>query len=148
MIDARSADTLATLLPKAQAAGRAFLEEANAVLKPYGLTVKAIGGNRSYAEQDALYAQGRTRPGSVVTNAKGGYSLHNFQIAFDCGIFCDKKYLQDSPHYKTIGKLAGKHGLEWGGDWKSLKDFPHYQLATKLGLAQMRDLVSKGQTVA
>lgn len=58
----------------------------------------AHSGLRTYEEQNALYAQGRTAPGNKVTNAKGGFSNHNFGIAFDIGIFEGAKYLGDSPN--------------------------------------------------
>ncbi len=62
MIDDRSAGVLATLLPPAQAKAQAFLETANTSgLLPAGWTVKAISGTRSYAEQTALYSQGRSK---------------------------------------------------------------------------------------
>lgn len=95
-----------------------------------GLEVKIIQGTRSYAEQDALY---RLRP--KVTNARGGYSMHNFGIAFDIGIFQNGKYLDDvsktaDVQYKAVYTACGApDGMEWGGNWTSLKDYPHYQLS-------------------
>ena len=83
---------------------------------------------RTPERQDALYAQGRTAPGGIVTNARAGYSNHNFGIAFDIGIFSGTRYLDDSPLYKAAGALGRTLGLEWGGDWKSIEDQPHYQL--------------------
>jgi peptidoglycan L-alanyl-D-glutamate endopeptidase CwlK len=93
-----------------------------------GINIKIISGLRTYEEQDALYAQGRTTPGKKVTNAKGGQSNHNFGIAFDIGVFEGAKYLDDSPKYKTVGILGAELGLEWGGNWKSIVDQPHFQL--------------------
>ena len=61
---------------------------------------------RTYAEQNELYAQGRTKPGPIVTKAKGGYSNHNFATAFyDIGIFSPdgKHYLDESPDYQRCG---------------------------------------------
>src|ERR1019366_5531638 len=48
------------------------------------IDIRVTQGLRTYAEQDALYAQGRTTPGRIVTNAKGGYSYHCFGLAIDC----------------------------------------------------------------
>ena len=93
-----------------------------------GINIKIISGLRTYEEQDALYAKGRPDNGPTVTNAKGGQSNHNFGIAFDIGIFEGGKYLGNSPKYKAVGVLAMDLGLEWGGNWKSFKDEPHYQL--------------------
>ncbi len=92
-----------------------------------GIEIEIISGTRTFPEQDALYAQGRTKPGKVVTNARAGYSNHNFGIAFDIGIFQDKKYIPESPLYKVVGALGLELGLEWGGNWTSIQDEPHFQ---------------------
>jgi len=68
--------------------------------------MKIISGLRTYAEQDALYAQGRAKTGPKVTNARGGYSNHNFGIAFDVGVFEGNRYLPDSAKYKAVGALG------------------------------------------
>ena len=123
-VDSRSEKTIATLLPEVQPLARAIVQKAASV----GITIKIISGLRTYAEQDALYAKGRTEPGPIVTKAKGGYSNHNFGIAFDIGVFEGSKYLPDSPKYKAVGALGVDLGLEWGGNWKTIVDQPHYQL--------------------
>ena len=123
-VDARSEKVIATLLPEVQPMARALVQKATAA----GISIRIISGLRTYAEQDALYAQGRTAPGNVVTNARGGYSNHNFGIAFDIGVFEGNRYLGDSPKYKAVGVLGMDLGLEWGGSWKTIVDQPHYQL--------------------
>jgi len=94
-----------------------------------GIPIKITQGYRSKAEQDALYAKGRTKPGNRVTNARGGYSMHNWGIAID---FCraDGKgaYDDSDGFFSKVGKVGKSLGLEWGGDWKSIKDKPHFQL--------------------
>lgn len=80
---------------------------------------------RSVEEQNRLYAQGRTTPGNIVTNAKGGESLHNYAVAFDIAINQNGKYNYDIPAF--IGWLGNYIGLEWGGGWFSFKDKPHFQ---------------------
>ncbi|RYD26112.1 MAG: M15 family peptidase, partial [Verrucomicrobiaceae bacterium] len=82
-IDSRSEKNILTLLPKAQTAAREWLAECLAE----GIDVKIICGTRTYSEQAKLYAQGRTAPGSKVTNAQPGYSWHNFGIAWDFVVF-------------------------------------------------------------
>ncbi len=144
IFDARSETYIATLLPPAQEAARRWLAACHAA----GLRVKIIGGTRTYAEQNALYAKGRSLPGKVVTNARGGYSKHNFGIAWDFGVFSQSgDYLPDSPHYDTAGGLAEAHGLEWGGHWQSFVDRSHIQLRTGLTLAEMRARVAAGRAV-
>lgn len=120
----RSEKVIATLHARVRPYARALYFKA----REHGITINIISGTRTYAEQDALYAQGRTRPGNVVTNARGGYSNHNFGIAFDIGLFERNQYLGESPMYKAVGTLGVELGLEWGGNWKTIVDQPHYQL--------------------
>jgi peptidoglycan L-alanyl-D-glutamate endopeptidase CwlK len=150
--DERSEINLATLHPEMQKAMRAFLGVAKTIAAKTGHDVKVISGTRSYMEQDALYAKGRTIPNtSVVTRAKAGFSLHNFGISADIGIFKGKEYFGEHPLYHELGTLGKSLGMEWGGDWKSIVDEPHYQLrpawATGMTerdmLATLRNRVSK-----
>jgi peptidoglycan L-alanyl-D-glutamate endopeptidase CwlK len=124
LADERSERNIATLLPQVQPLARALIESAAAV----GIAIKVISGTRTYEEQNALYEQGRTTPGRIVTNARGGYSNHNFGIAFDIGVFEGGRYLDESPAYKAVGAIGMKLGLEWGGNWKTIQDEPHFQL--------------------
>ncbi len=92
---------------------------------------------RTIEEQDALYAQGRTKPGKKVTNAKGGQSYHNYGMAFDICLIIDGKTASwdmeedfDKDHeadWMEIVHIAKKHGWEWGGEWPKFKDAPHFQ---------------------
>lgn len=142
--DERTEKNLATLLPKAAEVARKFLAAAADYLKDTNIIVKVISGTRTYAEQNALYSQGRTAPGRIVTKARGGYSNHNFGVAFDIGLFLAGKYLDESPIYRKLGTVGESAGLEWGGRWTSMTDEPHYQVPTGLTLAQMRDYKSRG----
>ena len=150
-VDARSEKVIATLLPQVQPMARALVQKAAAA----GITNRVLSGLRSHAEQDALYAKGRTAPGDIVTKARGGYSNHNFGIAFDVGVFEGNRYLGDSPKYKAVGVLGMDLGLEWGGSWKTIVDQPHFQLrpawaaglAERDMLAQMRARHAAGQSV-
>jgi peptidoglycan L-alanyl-D-glutamate endopeptidase CwlK len=122
--DPRSEGNIATLHPRVRPFARALIEKAAG----QGITIKVISAMRTYAEQDALYAKGRTAPGPKVTNARGGFSNHNFGIAFDVGVFQGSSYLDESPKYKAVGALGTDLGLEWGGNWISIQDEPHFQL--------------------
>jgi peptidoglycan L-alanyl-D-glutamate endopeptidase CwlK len=126
-VDSRSEGVIGTLLPEIKPYARALILKARGA----GITIKAISGLRTYAEQNALYAQGRSKPGRKVTNARGGYSNHNFGIAFDVGVFEGSKYIGESPKYKAIGAIGMDLGLEWGGNRKTIKDEPHFQLRPK-----------------
>jgi len=127
MKDKLSEDRLQKLHPKVRDTFRAFIEECENTL---GITLRITQGLRTIAEQDALYAKGRTEPGAKVTNAKGGTSFHNYGLAIDLAVLVnnghDIDWKYDMVHLKPI---AVKHGIEWGGDWISLKDFPHFQIA-------------------
>lgn len=146
--DPRSEKVIATLLPQGQDAARKFM-----ALATTKFDVKLLSGLRTYAEQNALYAQGRTKKGPKVTNARGGFSNHNFAIAWDVGIFVNGKYLtgrnaQEEQQYKDLAALImPKLGdvLSWGGNWKSIKDRPHYQLKVGDDVTKCRKLLERGQ---
>ncbi len=137
-LDERSMKTIATLDPKAHGIFLRLAAIGKTVAMQHGCNYVAIAGNRTWAEQDALYAKGRTAPGPKVTNAKGGQSNHNFGIAADFGVFRAGKYL-DSDEPKTAEMIhrataaaakAERLPIEWGGDWASFKDFPHFEIKT------------------
>lgn len=96
----------------------------------HGITMVPTSGLRTIAEQDKLYAQGRTTKGSVVTKAKGGQSPHNFQRAVDCCPTDSKGNLnwnaKDSV-WKTYADVAASQGLVAGYYFKSFKDMPHIE---------------------
>lgn len=134
-VDDRSERVIATLHAKVQPYARALVQ----ACASRGITIKVISGHRSYAEQDALFRQccdgkdndgdGRTDEADErVTRAKGGYSNHNFGLAFDIGVFNGSNYLDESPAYKAVGAIGMSLGLDWGGNWKSIVDEPHFQL--------------------
>jgi peptidoglycan L-alanyl-D-glutamate endopeptidase CwlK len=96
-----------------------------------GIDLRVVSGYRSLEHQQRLYEKGRTRKGNIVTNAPAGFSYHNYGFAVDVCEFVDGKPHWGSKHWDTIGRMGKKHGLVWGGDWKSLVDKPHFQLSLK-----------------
>lgn len=114
-----------------------------------GVAVLVTQGLRTWEEQDALYAIGRTKPpiGKIVTKAKGGQSYHNFGLAFDI-VVLDSVGKADwdtrHPGWMRAAELGKSVGLEWGGDWTSFKDLPHFQFTAGLTIAQCRDLYPQG----
>lgn len=102
-------------------------------------------GARTTAQQKKLYAQGRTAPGKRVTNADGIRNKSNHQAkadgygyAVDLYPYYDgsvRVHESDVPeklgliaiHIKATAACFGCT-VEWGGDWKSLKDYPHFEL--------------------
>ena len=135
--DKHSEKHIATLLPQVQPFARRLIIAAAAE----GITIRVISGTRTYVEQDALFAQGRNKGGQIVTKARGGYSNHNFGIAFDIGIFEGSKYIPESPNYSIVGTIGKRIGLSWGGDWISIRDEPHFELhpawAARMSESQM-----------
>jgi peptidoglycan L-alanyl-D-glutamate endopeptidase CwlK len=104
-----------------------------------GIDLLITSTYRDNESQNALYAQGRTTPGKIVTNAKAGQSWHNHRCAIDVVPLVNGKPNWDdkSPAWKTIGKLGKEAGLEWAGEWKSFKELAHFQYTGGLTLAQL-----------
>lgn len=144
-MDSRSETNLATLLPEVQKNFREFVAEAQELAAAKGYEYKVICGTRTYAQQAALYRKGRDLPGPKVTNSPPGYSFHNFGLAIDMGVFRAGLYLDDDApakadaFHRLASVIAKKHGLRWGGDFKSIVDTPHFEFDTKLTLAELRD---------
>jgi peptidoglycan L-alanyl-D-glutamate endopeptidase CwlK len=92
--------------------------------------IRITQGLRTWNEQDALYAQGRTQPGNIVTNAPGGYSAHNFGYAVDfvdmLGVLPDWNRLDSQ--WQEILEKAVNYGLAEGATWRTFPDFPHLYL--------------------
>ena len=121
--DPRSEKNLATLEPVVAKIGREHLRRLSAL----GLTFKVTSGRRTQAEQDALYAKGRTEPGPKVTWTRK--SRHLTGRAYDLTLFSGKNPVWDSKHYDTAGRIGEELGMTWGGRWKGGKtDRPHFEL--------------------
>ena len=95
---------------------------------------------RDFECQDALYAQGRTAPGKVVTNARAGESFHNWRCAYDCvPLLNGKPAWGDTELYLAVGKLGEQQGLTWAGRWTGkLRETAHFQYSAGLSLADLR----------
>lgn len=144
VVDERSEKAISTLLPEVRPYARALVHAAAA----QGIEIQVISALRTFAEQDALYAVGRFgNKGRRVTNAKGGFSNHNFGIAFDIGLFQRGRYVPASATYRAVGSLGTALGLEWGGNWQTFIDEPHFQLrpawaagmSERMMLAELRE---------
>ena len=105
-----------------------------------GLGVMVTQGLRTFAEQQRLFNQGRTTPGAIVTKAKPGQSYHNFGLAFDFVVVRNGQAVwdQNDKHWRGFVEICKHHGFEWGGDWKSFKDAPHFQVAGAPSLSELR----------
>lgn len=105
--------------------------------------------HRTNKQQDEIYAQGRTRPGDIVTNAKGGQSTHNYGLAIDFALLTPdgKKAVWDTysdfdkdgkPDWSEVVEEAKKLGFTWGGDWKSFVDKPHLEMTAGLTIKDLQ----------
>jgi hypothetical protein len=125
MLDATNEKRVSTLHPPFQALARAFLTECEKA----GYRLRVTFGHRSLDEQAKLYAQGRTAPGPIVTNAKPGQSAHNYGSAIDV-VFLTKDGKADwNGPWKAIGAIGEQLGLVWGGNFKTIIDRPHFEWA-------------------
>jgi peptidoglycan L-alanyl-D-glutamate endopeptidase CwlK len=131
-MDKITIDRIATAHPKIREELKNYYIECNNKL-PKGVRLRFAYVYRSVAEQNVLYNQ---RP--KVTNAKGGQSIHNYGLAFDIAILLDKDnngtfesidWNISSPYFKLVVEYFKSKGYEHGGDWKSFKDYPHFQKA-------------------
>ena len=132
MINSRSLDDL---LPVVKVKVQQFLDKA----KAEGIDLLVTSTYRDNESQNALYAQGRTTGGSKVTNAKAGQSFHNWRCAVDVvPIVNGKAVWNDVNIWARVGVIGKSVGLEWAGDWKRFKEFPHFQYTKGLTLAQLK----------
>jgi len=97
--------------------------------KKQGIDIIVTCTYRTPAEQTTLYAQGRTKPGSKVTNARAWRSWHNVRRAFDICFTDGKKAIYSGPlaKWNEVAAKAKEIGLTWGGNFRSFKDKPHFQ---------------------
>ena len=97
--------------------------------KTVGIDIIITQTLRTITEQDILYAQGRTTPGRIITNAKGGQSMHNYGCAFDFAPLENGKidWSAQNKKWGIVGKIGITIGLEWGGLWTKMLDLPHFQ---------------------
>lgn len=132
MINSRSLDDLA---PPAKQRAEAFI----AAAKSKGIDLLVTSTYRDSESQDALYAQGRSTPGNIVTRAKAGQSWHNWRCALDVVPLVNGKAIwDDQALWKQVGEIGKSCGLEWAGDWKTFKEYPHFQYTGGLTLVQLQ----------
>jgi peptidoglycan L-alanyl-D-glutamate endopeptidase CwlK len=139
MINSRSLDEL---LPPVKERVEWFIKLCNME----GIDILVTSTYRDQESQRALYAQGRTMPGKIVTNAGPGDSWHNWRCAVDVVPLVNGKPEWDgsNPVWARIGELGKEAGLEWAGDWKSFRELAHFQYTGGHTLAQLKT----GATIA
>ena len=129
MINSRS---LSDLKPKVAALCSEFINRC----KEQGIDVIITSTYRDAEAQKALYAQGRTTEGKIVTNAKAGESFHNWHVAFDfCPIVNGKADWNNTATFTKCGEIGEGLGLEWAGRWTGkMKELAHLQYTGGLSL--------------
>jgi peptidoglycan L-alanyl-D-glutamate endopeptidase CwlK len=133
MIDPVTIPRIAVLHPKLRAEAGLIYGEIDCAIK--NATCRFTQTLRTIDEQNALYAQGRTKPGPIVTNAKGGLSYHNYGLAIDFAFIVNGKLSYDmkadsdkdsKADWMEVVAIFKQFSYEWGGDWH-FKDYPHFQ---------------------
>lgn len=154
MIDQKTLDRIELLHPKLRNEAHVIYTQIEQALKGRAICRFAYT-LRTFAEQDALYAQGRTKPGAKVTNAKGGQSYHNYGMAIDIVLLKDRdgNGTFETASWETnvdfdgdgvadwieVVNIFKRHGWEWGGDWK-FTDKPHFQKTMGLSIATLQTM--------
>ena len=117
--------SLKDLHPQVQLKAEQFINECDKA----GIDILIYCTLRSKEEQDELYKIGRSLPGKIVTYARGGYSYHNYGLAFDwVPLIGGKPAWNDTALYARAGIIAEGLGLEWAGRWTGkLKETAHCQ---------------------
>ena len=115
---------------------------------PENYAVRVVQGLRTIEEQNALYAKGRTAPGSIVTNAKGGKSFHNHGLAFDICMMINGKvsWVVDAHWMELVAEFKAL-GWVWGGDFKSIKDYPHFEKSYGFKVSTLYTMYKPGKYV-
>ena len=148
MINSRK---LEDLHPKVKAMAEKMIAECDKA----GYDLLVTSTYRDHESQNELYAQGRTKPGRIVTKAKGGQSWHNYRLAFDIVPLRNGKPvwgtsgngIDDNPAddekddlelWQRIAAIGKKCGLEWAGDWTSFREYPHFQHSGGLTLKDLQ----------
>ncbi len=169
MRDKITIDRVAQLHPKVREEVAACIDKAEAGF-PTNMAIRVVQGLRTIDEQNAIYAQGRTIVGKIVTKAKGGHSYHNYGLAIDFALIFDKDgngsyetlswdTSSDSDHdavkdWQEVVKVFEAAGWEWGGKFSTIKDAPHLQktfgfkIATLLNKYDNKEFIAGTKYVA
>ena len=113
------------------------IEFINTCESKLAIKLRVSQGLRTMAEQNKLHAQGRTTPGKIVTNAKGGDSYHNYGLAIDVVEILNGN-ANYNPDWETISKIGIGLGFEWGGNFKKFIDKPHFQMSFGQSINQLK----------
>ena len=144
-MDKISIERIQTLHPTIRSKAENDYLAANKLL-PKNVRLRITQAIRTWDEQEELYAQGRTKKGKIVTNAKAGYSWHNYGLAIDICILFDTNNdgtfetasFKVDKYWITVANYLKSQGWSWGGDWNTFKDYPHFELTHGFSLSEAR----------
>ena len=122
------------LHPTLQRGARELIARMGALGFPVGIS----STYRSVQYQDSLFEQGRSRPGQIVTNARGGQSMHNYRLAFDVFKNIIGKEFSDPNFFETAGRIWQEMGGTWGGAWTTFPDRPHMEYTGGLSISDLQ----------
>jgi peptidoglycan L-alanyl-D-glutamate endopeptidase CwlK len=145
MMDSVSEERLSHVHPKLAELVRTMAMD----LALQGITIRVTQGLRTWDEQKALYEQGRSTLGNIVTNAAPGHSYHNFGLAIDVVPMTTlgPNWNSKDPVWQKIVAAGKAQGLVAGAEWRTLPDYPHFQLTGSLPVSPneyVRDAYAQG----
>lgn len=125
-MNATTISRLEQLYPKLKLKAQQMIQ----MLALKGIDVEVAQGLRSWAEQEMLYAQGRTSTGRIITNATPDKSWHTYGCAFDVDIVAGARldWTGNSPAWLAAIGAGESLGLVAGAEWRTFPDKPHFQL--------------------
>ncbi|WP_316736294.1 M15 family metallopeptidase [Pedobacter aquatilis] len=154
--DKPTANIIAKVHPKLRVELTKIVEEIQDKLTG-NASMRLTQGLRTIDYQNSLYNQGRTTKGSIVTNAKGGQSLHNYGLAVDFCLILDGKTMSYNEvkdfdgdavaDWKEVVTVFKAYGWKWGGDFKSIKDSPHFEKTFSNTWQQLLVKYNNNQTI-
>lgn len=155
MVDQITQNRIQQLHPLVRHEVEAITNDINQNVATASSFVRITQGLRTFQEQDALYAQGRTTAGKKVTNAKGGQSIHCYGLAVDIGFIINGKPSWETKadwdkdkqsDWMEVVQIFKNYKWSWGGDWKSFKDMPHFEKTFGYDWKQLLQKYNSGQT--
>ncbi|MDD3144653.1 MAG: M15 family metallopeptidase [Candidatus Gracilibacteria bacterium] len=139
--DPISEKRIMTLNPLIRDDVRDFLD---IVYKDLKINLRVAQSMRTIDEQNNLYNQGRTSPGNIVTWVKGGGSYHNYGLAFDIVEIDKNGKINYDIDWNKVSKIGKDIGFEWGGDWKTSTDKPHFQKTYGFTTTELKKMIEDG----
>lgn len=131
MRDASNDGKINLLHPKSRKDFQSYIEHAEDELN---ISICIVQGFRTFAQQQALYEQGRTKSGPIITWSPAGTSYHNYGLAIDvCPYKPGSQALDWNYDFSKLKPIAEQYKITWGGDFPAgKKDEDHFE--NKYGL--------------